>query len=324
MALRTPVLFCLYNRPETTRRVFEAIRRQQPRQLFVIQDGPREGRADDARLIAETRDILESVDWPCSLRTDFASVNLGCKRRMASGISWAFQQAEQLIILEDDCLPGESFFGFCETLLNRYARDDRVMMISGDNFQEESRSDNSYYFSKWTHIWGWASWRRAWSHCDIDMTSWPEARHGAWLRGLSCGSDEWNYWMNLFQRQYSGEIDTWDFPWMYSCWARQGLTILPDRNLVTNIGFGLGATHTTDSKSRWANMERREIGDLRHPRCVERDRDADAFTWHHVFKPVSTPQHRSTPPRRRLRLTNWWRGWRLKKGAACPQESDRK
>ncbi len=304
MTLPTPILFCIFNRPALTRQVFEAIRHQRPQTLLVVQDGPRADRKGEADLVAETRRILEEVDWDCDVRTNFANENLGCKQRMASGISWGFDQFERLIILEDDCLPSESFFGFSESLLNRFDENERVMMISGDNFLPKSHSPHSYYFSKWTHIWGWASWRRAWRKFDLEMSDWPDVRESAWLESLCCDEAELEHWNSIFDRQHAGLIDTWDYSWMYNCWRHNGLTVLPHRNLVTNIGFGDSATHTLDVASPLANMPRREMGPLLHPAQAIRNVDADAYSWSQVFKP--RPMLESFRPSKTANWRNWW------------------
>ena len=172
MPCSTPVLFCLFNRPAETVRVFEAIRRQRPPLLLVAQDGPRPDHRDDPPQIEACRRVLERVDWPCEVRWNCAESNLGCRHRMATAISWGFAQSERLIILEDDCLPADSFFPFCEQLLEHYADEPRVMLVSGNHFQPRPRGEGSYYFSKFAHIWGWASWRRAWKGFDLEMNAW--------------------------------------------------------------------------------------------------------------------------------------------------------
>ena len=306
MSLQTPVLFCIFNRPDVTRQVFAAIRQQRPKTLLVVQDGPRANHEPDSERIAVARQVLDLIDWPCDLRTNFAESNLGCRQRMATGITWGFAQCERMIILEDDCLPGNSFFGFCEALLERYANDDRVMMISGNNFQPIERSPYSYYFSKWSHIWGWASWRTAWQRFDVNIATWPSDKLDTWLSELCCDASELEHWNETFDRQFAGAIDTWDFPWMYSLWRQGGLAVLPNCNLVTNLGFGPMATHTTDVHSPWANLPFCEIETLRHPAIVIRHNEADAYTWNRVFKQVATPIQGA----RAAKLNGWWRGLR--------------
>ena len=292
MSLETPIAFCIFNRPDLTKRVFEAIARQRPRHLLVIGDGPRVDRPDEARQVAETRRVIERVDWDCDVRLQFSDTNLGCRRRIETGLTWAFDQHEELIILEDDCLPDDSFFHYCQTLLRKYRDDHRVMMISGDQFNPQPESPYSYYFSKWAHIWGWASWRRAWNLFDEGMTSWPEAKENQWLESMIDQPCELDHWTRICDQLYQGEIDTWDWPWMYSCWIQSGLTILPHVNLVTNIGFDERATHTRDPESFQSRLPTGSILSLRHPPNVSRDCTADRWTLENIF------QHDMTEPQR--------------------------
>lgn len=281
--LKTAVLFLVFNRPDTTRRVFESIRRAKPPRLYVAADGPRPGREGESLRCEETRRIATAVDWPCEVRTLFRDTNLGCKRAVSSAISWFFQHEEQGIILEDDCLPHEDFFPFCETLLDRYVADERVWAITGDNFQNGvRRGESSYYFSRYNHVWGWASWRRAWQKADMDIRFWP-----SWKRSLSWRETipdpvERRYWEKIFDRVYQNEIDTWDYPWTASVWYHGGLTATPNVNLVSNIGFGAEATHTKEN-SPVANMQTHGIYPLVHPGDVRRDADADRYDFDHNF-----------------------------------------
>lgn len=306
--LQTPVALIIFNRPALTRRVFAAVRDAQPRRLFVIGDGARTEREGESEKVEEARRIIEEVDWECEVQTHFSDVNLGCKARVSTGLDWAFDQAESLIILEDDCLPEPSFFGYCEALLHRFANDDRVMMISGDNFQPQRRSSNSYYFSRWAHIWGWASWRRAWKHFDVEIESWPAMKATGQLREMFGSEAEYQHWSNTLDRQHAGLIDTWDFPWQYACWVRQGLTILPEVNLISNLGFGDDATHTTDGQSRLANLPTHDIGSLVHPDWIAVDQEADAWTWETIFRDVGSEKSARKKSPWYRRLSNRLRG----------------
>jgi hypothetical protein len=297
-----PIAFCIFNRPQPTRQVFEAIRAVHPKELYLIGDGPRSDVASDQTNVELARNVVANVDWVCDVKVNFSDTNLGCKQRMASGIDWAFESAEQLIILEDDCLPDVSFFEFCRVLLDRYREDERVMMISGDNFQPQPTTEYSYYFSRWAHIWGWATWKRAWQNFDVEVSSWPKVRAERSLFGLMSGDDEYLHWVNTLDQQHAGQIDTWDFPWMYAMWINSGLCILPERNLVTNLGFGDDATHTTDASSKLANLASesiqfissdRELSDeehscfgLKHPPRVMANYLADQYSWENIFRPA--------------------------------------
>jgi hypothetical protein len=306
MSLETPIAFCIYNRPQVTSRVFEAIANVKPKRLLIIADGPNSNRPNDALLVEQTRNIATRIHWDCELETNFAATNLGCAKRMATGLSWAFEQAEELIILEDDCLPDASFFGFCESLLARFRDDEDIMMISGDNFQPAKRTDASYYFSRWPHIWGWASWRRAWKNFELEIPDWKMTRSSNELlsefcdRANFCEDTERQFWCQIFDQIHVGSIDTWDFSWAYACWKNAGLTILPTVNLVSNIGFGESATHTTDASSRLANIPAKSLSELVHPLEIQRDTIADDFTWHHIIAP---PKQNTPAPKPR----RWYR-----------------
>ena len=278
MSLKTPVAFLIFNRPELTERVFSAIREAKPSKLLVVADGP--GKPEHVALCEKARDVIK-VDWDCELLTNFSDVNLGCRRRVSTGISWVFSQAEEAIILEDDCLPSPSFFGFCEALLDQYRNDQRVMHIGGSNVQHgQSRTPFSYYFSRYTHIWGWASWRRAWRHYDVEMRSWLQDRE--LIKNSFPDPIEADFWLNKFDKVHAGEIDTWDFQWVYACWSQSGLAVIPNVNLVSNIGFGLGATHTHEMTSD-SCLPVEDVWEVNHPTSVIRHQAADAYTFDHSF-----------------------------------------
>jgi hypothetical protein len=283
--LTTPVAFLIFNRPDTTARVFEAIRQAKPPKLLVVADGPRPDRPDDVEKCKAARAIIDKVDWDCAVLKNYSEVNLGCGKRPATGITWVFEQVEEAIIFEDDCLPHPTFFRFCEELLNYYRHDERIMVISGNNFQfGRSRTNYSYYFSRYNHIWGWASWRRAWKYFDYDLKLWPKIKNENWLTSILEDKTAVKYWTKNFQRTYEGEPTVWDYRWTFACWIQNGLTILPSVNLVSNIGFGEGATHTSSSKSKVANLPVEEmIFPLKHPPFLLRHVEADDFTHNNIF-----------------------------------------
>jgi len=203
---------------------------------------------------------------------------------VSSGIDWFFEHEEEGIILEDDVLPCPEFFMFCDELLLRYADEDRVWMITGNNFQDrQKRGASAYYFSRYTHIWGWATWRRAWKHYDIDISYWKEwNKSDAWLQLLP-DKVERNYWEKIFNRMFAKEIDTWDYQWLACAWFHGGLTATPNVNLVSNIGFGEDATHTTSASSSHAEIPVQPLGELTHPAKIEQDKNADRYAFDHAF-----------------------------------------
>ncbi|MCA1632211.1 MAG: glycosyltransferase family 2 protein [Acidobacteria bacterium] len=272
--MRTPVAFIIFNRPEVTARVFAEIARARPEKLLVVADGARDGRPGEREACEQTRAVVERVDWDCEVLENFSDVNLGCRRRVASGITWVFEQVEEAIILEDDCVPHPSFFPFCEEILERFREDERVMMVSGDNFQfGHRRTPYSYYFSRMAHIWGWASWRRAWRHYDVGMKLWDDLRDTPWLLDLFGDAEVAALWRTIFDKTRAG-FNTWDYQWAFACWTQHALAVLPERNLISNIGFGAMATHTK-AVSREANIpvEAMEFP-LRHPPYMVHNREA--------------------------------------------------
>lgn len=292
--LNTPVVLIIFNRPDTTAKVFEAIRQAKPPQLLVIADGPRPEKPGEAEKCAATRAIIDRIDWDCEVIKNYSEINLGCQQRVASGLDWVFQTVETAIILEDDCLPHPTFFRFCAELLVKYRHEPRVMAISGDNFQfgQNRETNASYYFSRYPHCWGWATWRRAWQHYDAKMKQWPQVRQTDWLQNILLDIQAVKYWSNIFEKAYSVGLNTWDYAWTFTCWMHQGLTILPHVNLVSNIGFGTEATHTKDVNSILANMPVNEINfPLVHPPAIIRNILADDLTEKTVFSGANSPEH---------------------------------
>ncbi len=282
------ILFLIFKRPDVTAQVFEVIRQAQPAKLYIAADGARTGKIEETEKVLKTRQIvLNGIDWPCEVKTLFRDTNLGCRMAVSSAIDWFFKHEEEGIILEDDCLPDLSFFRFCSELLSRYRNDNRVMAISGNNFQQgKSRTEYSYYFSRYAHCWGWATWKRAWVYWDGDLSSWPAIKEKKVLYDIFYGNKLLiNHWENIFDRYYHGRIDSWNFPWLYSCWIQNGLTVLPDKNLVSNIGFGADATHTKKSSHKHSDIDRyRATFPLRHPFFVLQNKEADAFFEKDIVK----------------------------------------
>lgn len=277
--LDTPVAFFIFNRPECTQQVFSAISKAKPKILLLISDGPRPSRENEDEKVAKTRSIVEKIDWPCTVLKNYSETNLGCKKRISSGIDWVFTHVSEAIFLEDDCLPDPSFFRFCQEMLEKYRDNPLVGMISGDNFQFGRRTcSESYYFSKYFHIWGWATWRDRWEDYDVDMKKWPEIKKSDALTKNVKNKKEKQYWSNVFQQTYAQRIDTWDHQWTFANWITGRLCILPNVNLISNLGFSLDATHTK-SYGKLADLPTTAIEfPLVHPVSVQQDEDADHFS----------------------------------------------
>ncbi|KGE03821.1 glycosyltransferase family 2 protein [Pseudohaliea rubra] len=280
----TPIAYIVFNRPQHTEQTFQVLREQRPSQLFIIADGPRPGHPTDAERCAAVRAIVEQVDWPCEVQRNYAESNLGLKQRVSSGLDWVFEQVERAIVLEDDCVAHVDFFRFCETLLERYAEDERVAVVTGNNFQNgRRRGEASYYFSKYNHCWGWATWRRAWKHYQGELPFWPAwSASDAWPQ-YTPDKVERRYWEGIFKRVRAGQIDSWAYAWTGSVWYHGGLTATPNVNLVSNIGFGLDSMHTAAADSPHAAMATGALGDLIHPKAIAQDQAADRYVFDHTF-----------------------------------------
>lgn len=285
MGLKTPVAFLVFNRPDTTAHVFEAIRIARPSKLLVVADGPRHDRPEDAELCAVTRTIIEGVDWPCEVLTNYSDTNMGCKARVSSGLNWVFSQVEEAIILEDDCLPHPSFFRFCQEMLDRYRDDERVMMIGGTNYLlDQLDIAESYCFSRYFSIWGWASWRRAWDKYDINMIGWPGLKEEEALRSFYCQPFMRKHVTKAFDGAYEHRINTWDIQWFYSCLFNNGLMIIPKVNMISNIGT-TGAHSSQCSINHFMPVKGIDTKRLLHPEQVHPNFTYDNALFANQFKP---------------------------------------
>ena len=242
----------------------------------MIADGPRPDHPADMERCQATRDLIDQIDWDCKIEKNYSDLNLGSKRRPETGIDWVFEQVEEAIILEDDCLPDEAFFPYCTELLARYRYDMRVMMISGYCFFDmQERSNQSYHFSYLGSTWGWATWRRAWQLNDPDLTRWPEVVESHLIDQLFPDAVHARFWYDVFARILDGRLhDAWDYQWQMSCWLNSGYRIFPSVNLITNIGFGDDATHTFGANP-FHNRPGKLNFPLIHPNLVIRSVEAD-------------------------------------------------
>lgn len=289
MSFETPILLMVFNRPDTTRQVLDAVRKVKPKFLYVAADGPRAEKAGEADKCKEVRNLFKNIDWDCKLRTLYRGQNLGCGHGPANAISWFFSNVEQGIILEDDCVPDESFFTYCNELLKRYKGNEKVMHISGNNFLSRKYAGrDSYYFTQYFTAWGWASWRRAWQHYDFNVAFLDGFLNSSKFSNLVMNKKQHDFWTNIAEMVKDGKrVDIWDFQWMFSCWNSGGLAITPAVNLVTNIGFGVDATHTVnDSKAGY--VQAHQLGDIKHPAKIIRNKTVDKKTFNTYFEP---PQH---------------------------------
>jgi len=247
-----PILLIIFNRLETTERVLPEIKKIRPKALFIAADGPRQDRIGENEKCEKVRNyVINNIDWDCRVKTLFRDKNLGCRLAVSSALDWFFTHVEQGIILEDDCLPDQSFFPYCEELLRYYKDNEKVFMISGNNFLLKRQIEKtSYYFSRLTHVWGWASWRRAWATYDINIKDYPEFIKSKVIEKIWHSRNIRDYWLQCFNMVYENKLDTWDYQWAYNIWKHDGICIAPCVNLVSNIGFGIDETHGSSQKSK--------------------------------------------------------------------------
>lgn len=313
--METPIIFLIFKRPDATQTVFDAIRQVKPRRLLVVADGPRHDRDGEAEQCIATRKILDQVDWECEVFKNYSEINLGCARRVSSGLDWAFDIVDEAIILEDDCVPHPTFFPFCAELLARYRHDSRIASISGQNVQfGRKRNSYSYYFSYFNHCWGWATWKRAWQHFDFDMKLWPEIRDSGFLFDVLREPGAVKGWSSIFQHLYDGTSrqDSWAQRWTFTCWIQSGLCILANENLITNIGSSSEGTNGMSRGNPYDRMPTKAVQlPLYHPPFVIRDTQADSFTSRTLFNFSLSRRLRLKVVRR---LNNLYRGIYTLKG----------
>ncbi len=276
----TPVAFIIFNRPDNTRKVFEQIRVLKPDKLYIIADGPRASHPDDIIKCEETRKVGDSVDWDCQVYKSFSKANLGCGQRVFTGLNWVFEHETCAIILEDDCNPAQPFFRFCDELLRKYKDDTRVMHISGNNYNEEQVVGNaSYFLSRYGHIWGWATWARAWKLFDFSMKTWPQARDEKILSNYFTTPQEVKFFTSIFDQYYLNDRLPWGYRWFYNRVINGGLSVVPALNLVTNIGHT--GTHSSQRNSSHYRNVAHNFKITSHPEFIIQNNSYDVYHFNH-------------------------------------------
>jgi len=301
MNYKVPILVLFWDRPSLIARLLNILQEVRPEKIYLASDGPISTSTCNQHLVSKSRELsISLVNWSPSLKTRFLASNLGCRAAVASAINWFFEHEEEGIILEDDVHPVLSFFPYMQELLKRYRHDNRVGSISSHNFHRQPiEGVGSYQFSIYTHCWGWASWRRAWSQYDYHLSTWPAFRDRGLLAGLGDSSFQ-KYWTRLLDAMAREEIDTWDFAWTYSHWKAGMLSCVPDRCLVENAGFGPDATHTNAEVCPLPAPQPMTFP-LRHPQFVRPSPFHDRLTQRFQYCQPSPLE----------RLQRKWRRWRL-------------
>lgn len=280
----TPVAFFIFNRPWITAKSFNKIKMIKPKNLYIIADGPRDNNKNDIIRCEETRNIVKNIDWDCNLNINFAEKNLGMKERNISGLNWLFSKVDMAIILEDDNLADLSFFRFASELLNYYKNNKKIFQITGVNWQDGIvRNNASYYFSKYNHLWGWATWKRCWEYYDKNIPYWSHWKKTHEWKEICPDPIERIFWTKLFNTYVKEEVNSWAYPWLLTAFYHKGLTVVPNKNLVRNIGFFGGGTHEF-SQSTVLEKETHSLNQkIIHPKNVECDDLADQYAFNNIF-----------------------------------------
>lgn len=303
---KSAILFIVFNRPETTKQVFDKIRDARPTRLYIAADGPRSFNNSDRELCIKTRAIVNEIDWKCEVKTLFRDENLGCKDALSSAISWFFEHEEEGIILEDDCLPSNDFFGFCDTLLDRYRLDTRIWYITGSNLRTGQWGDGDYYFSNLPCIWGWASWKRVWRHYDKELTTYKPEEIREPLENIFEDAFIVDGWIKYFEDVKNGVINSWDYQITFTHFFNHALSITPNNNMITNIGYGEGALNTFDVNSRFSNIPLEPLRGIKEPTYILPQKKADLITITYDFKDLIEQKRKNNLLRRKFK--RWVKG----------------
>jgi hypothetical protein len=275
--MKTPVVLIIYHRPEMVANIIGSLRTVKPSKIFVIADGPKNRK--DKQKCEETRELIKLINWECKIYKNYSSKNLGLRKRVVSGLNWVFSKVDRVIILEDDLVIHKDFYKFCEQMLERYKNNSDIISIAGNNFIfGKHRIKASYFFSRYTYSWGWATWRSRWKLYKDNMNDWPRLKRQGSLKSVIKGSWRYIYWTKIFDLTYRRIIDSWAYCFMYTSFVHKKYTVVPIVNLVSNVGAGKSATHTSvKSKALYVDIQNLAFP-LKHPKKVEQDLVADSIT----------------------------------------------
>lgn len=284
-----PILFIIFNRPDYAQVVFNEIKKIKPKKLYIAADGPRKCNENDLINCSKTREIINQINWECEVKTLIRQENLGCKISVSSAITWFFKNELSGIILEDDCLPEQSFFWFCEELLEKYKNNKKVMMISGtSHLFNKAKFKESYFFTNFFGIWGWATWRRAWDLYDINMGGWEDYKKNQKLLNIYKDQSFTNFIESMCQNAYEGLVNTWDIQWFFSCLKNEGYSIMPKFNLISNIGV-LGTHSDNQTNTQFLPTKPINLKKVVHPQEVILDSHLNSVIYKNILEgyPIS-------------------------------------
>ena len=281
---KTPILLLIFNRPDNLTKIIKILEKIKPSKIYISADGPRFHNSEDSKLCKDSRKLFSKLNWKCKVKKNFLGKNYGCRDAVSKGISWFFRNEKCGIILEDDCLPSKDFFKFCEKNLRKYYKHYRIGCITGNNFQNKVNIRETYYFSRYPHCWGWATWSRAWKKYQKDINFWPNYKNTEDWRNYFDDSIEQRYWTKIFNNTFLKKIDSWAYPWTISLWKNKMLTITPKSNLVKNVGFNHDATHTISSLDDMKYKTKSLVGKWKSPKKIEINIKNDEYVFNYHFK----------------------------------------
>lgn len=284
MHFKVPILVIIFNRHELVQKLFNEIKKQKPKYLYISCDGPRVDKENDIELINKSKAVFDQIDWDCEIKTLYRDKNWGAGKSISDALIWFFNQVEEGVVFEEDCFPHQDFFEYCEVLLEKYRNNSEIMFIGGNNFQKQSKSEFSYYFSAYPHIWGWASWQRVIYDYSFELKNISNKDFKNVINHYNFSWIETKVWFDKFKRIQMGQINSWDYQLTYNIWSKKGISIIPQMNLVKNIGFGKDAIHCKNSKSIEANLEIHPILPIKHPKEVIINTDADSYYYNNFIK----------------------------------------
>ncbi len=283
--IKTPVVLICFNRPILTKKVFKQIKKKKPSKLFIIMDGPRHKYSEDLKNIKKVKKIFREINWKCKVYKDYAKENLGLKRRVVTGLNWVFKKVDKAIILEDDCYPTDNFFTFCESMLNFYKDNKKVLAITGNNFQTAPIDNKSYYFSKYSHIWGWATWRSTWDLFNDEEKYIRKFLNSKKFKRINKIVDEQNYWKSMYYQIKRGSLKSWAFYFLINIWKKDGLTVTPNKNLIINLGINNISSSNKNDPNLKINLSKTDIKfPLTHPEIIKVNETADNKVFYSIYK----------------------------------------
>lgn len=283
--MKTPLLLLIYNRPEVTKVLFNKIKKIKPKIIYIAADGPKENDQNDLERCEKVRNIFNKIDWNCKIHKRYNKKNYGCRNSIIQSINWFFKKEKYGIILEDDCIPSTDFFWLSKILLKKYEKNNKVFCISGSNYLKNfQKVNNSYYFSKYPHCWGWATWRRAWKKNEPNIKFWPKFKNSLDWRDINNNMIEHKYWNKIFDKCYKGKFNSWAYPWTLSVWKNKGLTIIPKKNLVKNIGYGSDSTNSIFRNINDIYKVKKIERKIKHPKIIKSDLKKDNFVFDSHYK----------------------------------------